>query len=69
MIEDLLGIDGVPVVAGQDIDQLHAINAEEPATFAEAEQYECWHQAMKEEMKSIRTKSGHLRIFLEGTGQ
>jgi hypothetical protein len=53
MIEDLLGIDGVPVVAGQDIDQLHAINAEEPATFAEAEQYECWHQAMREEMKSI----------------
>jgi hypothetical protein len=52
-IEDLLGNDGVPVVARQDIDQLHAISTEEPATFTEVEQDECWHQAMREEMKYI----------------
>jgi hypothetical protein len=52
-IEDLLGNGRVQVVAGHDIDQLHAISVEEPATFAEAEQDECWHQAMREEISSI----------------
>jgi hypothetical protein len=52
-IEDLLGNGRVQVVAGHDIDQLHAISAEEPATFAEAEQDECWLQAMREEISSI----------------
>jgi uncharacterized protein YPO0396 len=33
--------------------KLHAINAEEPVSYIEAEQQECWRQVMKEEMKSI----------------
>jgi hypothetical protein len=32
---------------------LHAISSDEPSTFAEAEQSECWRAAMIEEMNSI----------------
>jgi hypothetical protein len=74
MIEDLLGSGGVPVITGQDIDQLHAISAEEPTTFPEVEQDECWRQAMREEMKSILNNKtwsiedlpqGHMAIGLK----
>jgi hypothetical protein len=34
-------------------EELLAVTAEEPASFAEAEQHSCWRQAMIDEMQSI----------------
>jgi hypothetical protein len=40
-------------MASANIEQLHAISVEESTSYTEVEQQECWHHAMKEEMKSI----------------
>ena len=37
----------------EEVVELHAINADEPNTFAEAERNPCWLKAMQEEMSTI----------------
>jgi hypothetical protein len=64
-LEDLMGNVGAPALAGADIEQLHAISAEEPTSYTKAQLQECWRQTMKEEMKSILNN----RIFPEVTMQ
>ncbi|EEC81933.1 hypothetical protein OsI_25798 [Oryza sativa Indica Group] len=53
-IDDVLGPATPPGQAVRELsEELFAVTAEEPASFAEAEQLSCWRQAMIEEMRSI----------------
>ena len=56
-IEDLVGGGEPPGLAARELEQevveLHAISANEPNTFAEAERNPCWLKAMQEEITSI----------------
>ena len=56
-MEDLVGGGEPPGLAARKLEQemaeLHAISADEPNTFAEAERNPCWLKAMQEEMTSI----------------
>jgi hypothetical protein len=40
-LEDMMGNAGAHVMAGDDIEQLHAISVEELESYTEAEQQEC----------------------------
>lgn len=54
VIDTVLGPASPPGLAPRVLDEeLMLTTADEPTSFAEAEQEECWRQAMKEEMKSI----------------
>ena len=56
-IEDLLGKSESPGLAArkleEEVTKLHAINADEPNSFAEVEKNPCWLKAMQEEMTFI----------------
>lgn len=53
-VDNILGDAVVPGQAQRELgDELHAVSAEEPTSFTEAEQEECWRAAMKEELRSI----------------
>ena len=56
-MEDLLGGGEPPELAARELEEevakLHAISANEPNTFVEAEKNSCWLKAMQEEMTSI----------------
>ena len=55
-MDDLVGGGEPPGLAARELEEvakLHAISADEPNTFAEAEKNPCWLKAMQEEMTSI----------------
>ena len=56
-MDDLVGEGEPPGLAARELEQevakLHAINADQPNTFVEAERNPCWLKAMQEEMTSI----------------
>ena len=56
-MQDLVGGVEPPRLAARELEQevaeLHAISADEPNTFVEAERNSCWLKAMQEEMTSI----------------
>ena len=55
-MEDLVGGGEPPGLAARELEEvaeLHAVSADEPNTFAEAEKNPCWLKAMQEEMTSI----------------
>lgn len=57
-LDDVLGEAAVPGLAPRVLgDELLAVSAEEPTTFAAAEREPCWRAAMVEELRSIEDNS------------
>ena len=55
-MDDLVGggkPSGLAARELEEVAELHAISADEPNTFAEAEKNSCWLKAMQEDMTSI----------------
>lgn len=54
-VDDLLGDASPRGLAPRELStaELHIVSADEPASFVEAEQQQCWRRAMLEEMRSI----------------